>query len=315
VAYAAAGRTPFDADSAPATAMRILTQLPDLTGLPASLRGPVERALAKEPDDRPTARELLDMLVAAEFPQPGRAVRGHAPVPPPPDPAGVPAGPRPARPRRLGRFGSVAVFTLVAAVLAGVAVLVVHQRFAQSALEATTTPSAGRSASAPTLAAPTPTDTHAAILRGQRRTLIHVAEIDRDLALDLHSAEVTAAADGTGAKSLFLLVPYGVDYLIRTLRDGSGTEASGTEEECLGVKIVPDAVASLAPAQCTPTRATIFSLAPTGKKDDKGRPTYRIANEAFGFVQYSPTTKAIFVEEVGDAEPLSSFSLVDRGPR
>jgi hypothetical protein len=303
VAFAATGRTPFEADSAPA-AIRILTQQPDLAGLPASLRGPVERALAKEPGDRPTARELLDTLVAAEIPRPARptAVYGRSPGSP------VPPEPETVRPRRRGWSRPVAVSVLAAAVLAGGVGLVLRDRSAhgtpQAAPPATTPSTAGTFAAT---AKPSPVDTHAAILRGNRRALLHVAEIDRDLALDLHDSEVVAA-DGTGAKSLFLLVPYGVDYQIRTLRDGTA------EPECLGVKIIPDGAASLGATQCTSTKATIFTLPPTGRKDDKGRPTYRIYNDAYGFVQYSPTTKKLFVEEVGDAEPLSSFSLVDRGP-
>ncbi|WP_369819737.1 serine/threonine-protein kinase [Actinoplanes sp. TFC3] len=46
VMFAATGRTPFGAESAPATAMRILTQEPDLTGLTAPLRTLVASALA-----------------------------------------------------------------------------------------------------------------------------------------------------------------------------------------------------------------------------------------------------------------------------
>jgi predicted Ser/Thr protein kinase len=65
VAYAGTGRTPFHGDSAPATAARILTQPPDLTDLPPQLSGLVLMALAKEPGDRPTARELLDLLLGS----------------------------------------------------------------------------------------------------------------------------------------------------------------------------------------------------------------------------------------------------------
>ena len=64
VAYAASGKTPFQADSAASTAARILTQPPNLTGLPGPLRRVVERTLAKEPKDRPTAHELLEQLLA-----------------------------------------------------------------------------------------------------------------------------------------------------------------------------------------------------------------------------------------------------------
>jgi hypothetical protein len=65
VAYAGTCRTPFAADSAAATAARILTQPPELSGLPMPLRDLVALTLAKEPADRPTAHELLDLLLAA----------------------------------------------------------------------------------------------------------------------------------------------------------------------------------------------------------------------------------------------------------
>jgi eukaryotic-like serine/threonine-protein kinase len=64
VAYAGTGRTPFSADSAAATAARILTQPPELSGLSGPLRDLVARTLEKDPQDRPTAHELLDLLLA-----------------------------------------------------------------------------------------------------------------------------------------------------------------------------------------------------------------------------------------------------------
>ncbi|MBU2664640.1 serine/threonine protein kinase [Actinoplanes bogorensis] len=64
IAYAGTGRTPFRADSPVATAARILTQPPDLTGLHGSLAELVALALSKEPEDRPAAHELLQMLLA-----------------------------------------------------------------------------------------------------------------------------------------------------------------------------------------------------------------------------------------------------------
>jgi hypothetical protein len=65
VTYAGTGRTPFAADSPPATAARILTQPPDLSGLSGPLRDLVALALVKDPAERPTARELLDLLLNA----------------------------------------------------------------------------------------------------------------------------------------------------------------------------------------------------------------------------------------------------------
>ncbi|GAB1639848.1 hypothetical protein KRMM14A1259_02710 [Krasilnikovia sp. MM14-A1259] len=73
VAYAATGRTPFEAGDPASTAAKILTQEPDLTGVPGPLRGPVTAALAKNPDDRPTASELLDgLLTVGDLAQPWR---------------------------------------------------------------------------------------------------------------------------------------------------------------------------------------------------------------------------------------------------
>ncbi|WP_045745878.1 serine/threonine protein kinase [Actinoplanes rectilineatus] len=110
VAYAGTGSTPFHADSPPALAARILTQEPRLDGLSGTLRELVGHALEKDPANRPSARELLDLLISGERPaataaafadQPdlraaaveAQAVTGHAPVPVPGDTTGTPAGP------------------------------------------------------------------------------------------------------------------------------------------------------------------------------------------------------------------------------
>ncbi|HEV7707460.1 MAG TPA: protein kinase [Asanoa sp.] len=66
IAFAGTGRSPFGSDQAPVVIARILTQPPDLTGLSGLLRELVEQALAKNPDDRPTARGLLDRLLTTE---------------------------------------------------------------------------------------------------------------------------------------------------------------------------------------------------------------------------------------------------------
>ncbi|WP_433790398.1 serine/threonine protein kinase [Actinoplanes sp. CA-252034] len=66
VAYAGTGQTPFFADSPPAMAARILTQPPRLDGLSGPLRELVAHALEKDPADRPSSRELLDLLISGK---------------------------------------------------------------------------------------------------------------------------------------------------------------------------------------------------------------------------------------------------------
>jgi eukaryotic-like serine/threonine-protein kinase len=63
IAYAGTGRSPFAADMPHVVAARILTMPPDLDGFTGPLRDLVEQSLAKDPADRPTARELLDRLL------------------------------------------------------------------------------------------------------------------------------------------------------------------------------------------------------------------------------------------------------------
>ncbi|WP_290865575.1 serine/threonine-protein kinase [Hamadaea sp.] len=61
--YAATGHTPFAGDTPATTAIRILTEAPNLTGVSGPLRDVVAQALSKDPAERPTARELLDLLM------------------------------------------------------------------------------------------------------------------------------------------------------------------------------------------------------------------------------------------------------------
>lgn len=62
VAYAASGRSPFGAGNTHSILYRIMYGDPDIAAVPDSLRSLVEAALAKEPQLRPTARQLLDRL-------------------------------------------------------------------------------------------------------------------------------------------------------------------------------------------------------------------------------------------------------------
>ncbi|WP_435859316.1 serine/threonine-protein kinase [Streptomyces tanashiensis] len=60
VAYAATGRLPFGTAAPDVVAYRVMSEAPDLAGLPQPLGELVEKALAKNPDERPSAHEAAE---------------------------------------------------------------------------------------------------------------------------------------------------------------------------------------------------------------------------------------------------------------
>jgi serine/threonine protein kinase len=62
VAYAATGQPPFGTGDTHAVLYRVMHGDPDISGVPDPLRSLVAAALTKDPDQRPTARQLLDQL-------------------------------------------------------------------------------------------------------------------------------------------------------------------------------------------------------------------------------------------------------------
>nr|WP_269846174.1 serine/threonine-protein kinase [Streptomyces carminius] len=81
VAYAATGRLPFGTGAPDAVAFRVICAEPDLVGVPDALLPLVERALAKEPGDRPSAAELRDRCIALLAAQAtSAAARGQQPT-------------------------------------------------------------------------------------------------------------------------------------------------------------------------------------------------------------------------------------------
>ncbi|MBU2667831.1 serine/threonine protein kinase [Actinoplanes bogorensis] len=275
VAYAATGRTPFGGESPTVTAVRILTQPPDITGVPEALRGVVERALAKYPSERPTARELLDLLLESQT----RSVRATPPVTPPPA--------TPPRRRRRVAVAAVALLALLTAGLVG-----------------------GHMLSATTSSGPVaeePVDPLTAILAGERRFSLRLGPTDRFFMLDGNGAELDVS-DGTGSRSQFVLEPVGVDYMIRSLTN----EGYAGPEICLGVKITPGAdFAPVVGAPCTPTKATLFSVSDTGTDTD-GRPAFSVGND-YGFLRWDADARRSDVNEVGEPQFAEKFTLVDRG--
>jgi eukaryotic-like serine/threonine-protein kinase len=284
VTYAATGHTPFAADSPTATAMRILTQPPDTTGVPEPLRGIVESTLVKHAEQRPTARELLDALLGGQT-QPMRMV--PAAVLPPDDTVDVPR-----RRRSRGWLAAAAAVLVLAAGGVGL-----HQFNARG----NATPVAQEKPAAPV-------DPVTAILAGNRRFSIQLARAGRFFMLDRHGDELEVS-DGTGSQSQFVLEPVGVQYMIRSLAD----EGYAGPETCLGVDIDPDERASpVVGTACNPTKGTLFTMSDTDDKDDKGRPVYSIRSE-YGWLLWDADAKRSDVAEVGEPQFADKYTLVDRG--
>jgi WD40 repeat protein len=95
LAFAATGRGPFDADTLPAITHRILSQPPDLTGLPGSLHDLLMGCLNKNQAKRPSLDELLTRLAGTgtspEVPMPGHPATLLATPPAAPAPVSAPA--------------------------------------------------------------------------------------------------------------------------------------------------------------------------------------------------------------------------------
>ncbi|WP_428953149.1 protein kinase domain-containing protein [Streptomyces sp. cg35] len=62
LAHAATGRGPFDSDSPYLVAYQVVHNEPDLTGVPDELLPVVRRCLTKDPDERPSPAEVMEML-------------------------------------------------------------------------------------------------------------------------------------------------------------------------------------------------------------------------------------------------------------
>ena len=71
IAYAASGRSPFGAGAPDAIMFRILNTDPDINAVPERIRPQVAAALAKDPHNRPSARELLAKLTDTTSPNRG----------------------------------------------------------------------------------------------------------------------------------------------------------------------------------------------------------------------------------------------------
>ena len=125
IAYAASGTAPFGTGVSAAIFYRIMNTEPDIAAVPDSVRPWIEAALAKEPQNRPTADDLLRQLTNTST-QPGGSYdvptqtilaqtwRPAAASPLPPAASPLPPVPRPARRRPVRVYAALALAVLVA---------------------------------------------------------------------------------------------------------------------------------------------------------------------------------------------------------
>ena len=97
LAFAASGEAPFGNGSTPALIYRVVHGAPDLNQVPARVRPLIERCMAKDPGERPSADDLLVQIgpvqpVTGWLPE---AVVRPAPEDPAPDAGAVPDPPAP----------------------------------------------------------------------------------------------------------------------------------------------------------------------------------------------------------------------------
>ncbi|MCT9934882.1 BMP family ABC transporter substrate-binding protein [Planotetraspora sp. A-T 1434] len=89
--FAATGRLAFGGTSVPAVLHAVLTTEPDMSGVPESLRSLLGKCLAKAPQDRPAAAEIMLQLVGHGTGRPPGATTGEPTGAPPPPTSAVSA--------------------------------------------------------------------------------------------------------------------------------------------------------------------------------------------------------------------------------
>jgi hypothetical protein len=167
-------------------------------------------------------------------------------------------------------------------------------------------PAAPNTLTAPASSAPADPGGIGAILKGQRKALLRVRDVGKDLSLtDKGAATVSGEAR---QRTAFVLEPIGRSYLIRTHEPVQG------EQTCLGVRPASDSTEALTIGSCAETYSTRFEFVSTGETDEQGRPTYYLNNTQYGTVQWSSDQSKIIVDTTDLELVETTFVLVDQGP-
>ncbi|SDS46035.1 serine/threonine protein kinase [Actinoplanes derwentensis] len=315
VAYAATGHTPFESESPTATAMRILTQAPDLAGLDGPLRPLVERALEKDPERRPTAQQILNALTKVPAP-----VTQRATVPARPVSAPVVGRARPRSPVRR-RTPALAIGVAVAVALAGLGTTA-YQLISRT--DRNTGTAGTRSSVSVPLFSPDPLPNKGlyenAVLNGEQPFRLHAVEQGKNL----ESTSDRAVTLGPGGSPLVIdhalqfSYSYGQLFLIFT--------APGSRKDCLGVreqggttlywgvcdideKDVIDRSGHKAFDIEIDNDQILFFLTPTGAKSGV-LPTYWLSSARFGYVYWNADQNRFSTTRATGAQAVTSFTLV-----
>ncbi|MEU3751314.1 serine/threonine-protein kinase [Streptomyces olivoreticuli] len=115
LAFAATGRSPFDATTVPAIVHRVTSEPPRLDGLFGGLRDLVTACLAKDPADRPSTADVLTRLSVTGAVTAPDVAFDDLPTAPGADPTTSPAAPAKSLPRRTLLFGGIAATATAAA--------------------------------------------------------------------------------------------------------------------------------------------------------------------------------------------------------
>jgi hypothetical protein len=143
------------------------------------------------------------------------------------------------------------------------------------------------------------------MLDGERRVLLRVAQVDKDLSLGADGFATLSTQERP--RTSFTLARIGKAYLIRTHDRIQGARP------CLGVRI-GTGTDRLAAGSCTESGTTLFELTSTGSRDDEDRPTYFLRNTAYGTVQWSSDRSLVYVDRAEPEQIETTFVLIDEGP-
>lgn len=163
-------------------------------------------------------------------------------------------------------------------------------------------------AAAATAASSPEAASRARVLSGDRQVVIAVRP-SSETVLALDDRGRLNGVDGDTEKDLFVFVPVGEKYRIRTAKADSDGEPS-----CLGRKNGtagnPDTI--VAAACDTGAPGQLFTVREHDKGDD-GRVTYEITVDGDGVLQLSARA-GLFAQPLGDSPLETTFALIDNGP-